>query len=610
MIANADPRSEYTTRLEARRRTVQQHERTDLRVAQARFVAVLLFGLTVWLSYGGLSPWWLAGPAALFLVLVIVHDRVIRTKRRAMRAVTFYESGLARIDDRWIGQGSSTEIYAGEAHLYAADLDLFGKGSLFELLSTGRTRSGEDTLARWLTDTASRSDILSRQQAVDELRDRIDLREDLAILGPDIRSSIQPDTMARWGLMPAALASPWLRIVASILAALVMLSMAATWIRSAAPRWLTLFYGMLAVEGLYALLLRGRVRVAISAVEGPKHDLDLLSRLLARLEREEFHATRLVDLRSQLVTDGLPPSQQISRLVRLVDLLTTKRNDAVIAPALFFLMQIICAPFSFMLWTTHIACAVESWRHRCGPRIGPWLSVIGEFEALCALAGYAYEHPADPFPEIAEGGPVYDGEDLRHPLMASGRCVANTVRLGREPQLLVVSGSNMSGKSTLLRTVGVNAVLALAGAPVRATRLRVSPLVLGATIRIQDSLQAGTSRFYAEIQRIRHIMDLTRGDRPVLFLLDEILHGTNSHDRALGAEAIVRGLLQRGAIGLVTTHDLALARVADALAPQAANVHFADDLKDGTMYFDYRCRPGVVQKSNALELMRAVGLDV
>ena len=175
---------------------------------------------------------------------------------------------------------------------------------------------------------------------------------------------------------------------------------------------------------------------------------------------------------------------------------------------------------------------------------------------------------------------------------------------------MVVSGSNMSGKSTLLRTVGINTVLALAGAPVRAASMRLSPLEIGTTLRIQDSLQAGTSRFYAEIQRIQHIMELTRQRLPVLFLLDEILHGTNSHDRAVGAEAIVKGLIDRGAIGLVTTHDLALAKVADALAPRAQNVHFEDNMVDGKMVFDYRMRPGVVNKSNALALMRAVGLDV
>ena len=165
------------------------------------------------------------------------------------------------------------------------------------------------------------------------------------------------------------------------------------------------------------------------------------------------------------------------------------------------------------------------------------------------------------------------------------------------------------GKSTLLRTAGVNVVLALAGAPVRAKRVRLSILAIGSTIRVLDSLQGGTSRFYAEIQRLRDIMEITK-QRPVLFLLDEILHGTNSHDRAVGAEAVIRGLIDRGAIGLVTTHDLALARLADALAPRAANFHFQDHLENGRMTFDYRLHPGVVQKSNALALMRAVGLEV
>jgi DNA mismatch repair ATPase MutS len=182
--------------------------------------------------------------------------------------------------------------------------------------------------------------------------------------------------------------------------------------------------------------------------------------------------------------------------------------------------------------------------------------------------------------------------------------------MGGDLRVLIVSGSNMSGKSTLLRTVGINAVLAQAGAPVCARRLKVSRLALGASIRTMDSLQDGTSRFYAEIKRLHQIMELTGGPLPVLFLLDELLHGTNSHDRRIGAEAIVRGLVERGAIGLVTTHDLALAHVAEALAPRAENVHFEDQFEDGRMTFDYRLHPGVVEKSNALELMRSVGLEV
>jgi DNA mismatch repair ATPase MutS len=263
-----------------------------------------------------------------------------------------------------------------------------------------------------------------------------------------------------------------------------------------------------------------------------------------------------------------------------------------------------------LLWATQFTFAIEAWRRRHGPEIESWLANFGEFEALCALAGYAYEHPGDPFPEIVEGETVLEAEEVRHPLIAPSVCVPNSIHLGGELQLLLVSGSNMSGKSTLLRTVGINAVLAMAGGPVRAKRMKLSVLAIGATLRVQDSLQAGVSRFYAEIQRLHDTMELTSGDLPALFLLDEILHGTNSHDRAIGAEAIVRGLIERGAIGLVTTHDLALARVVEALAPRAKNVHFEDHLENGRMTFDYVLHPGVVQKSNALELMRAVGLKV
>jgi DNA mismatch repair ATPase MutS len=235
---------------------------------------------------------------------------------------------------------------------------------------------------------------------------------------------------------------------------------------------------------------------------------------------------------------------------------------------------------------------------------------VGEMEALSSLAGYSYEHPADTFPEFTGESPCFEAEGLGHPLLPENRTVPNDVRIGGELRVLVVSGSNMSGKSTLLRTVGVNAVLAQAGAPVRARRLRISPLAVGASIQVQDSLQEGKSRFYAEITRLRAIMELANGATPVLFLIDELLHGTNSHDRRIGAEAIVRGLVARGAIGLITTHDLALTGIAAALGSQAANVHFADHLENGRMCFDFRMRPGVVEKSNAIELMRSVGLEL
>jgi DNA mismatch repair ATPase MutS len=359
-----------------------------------------------------------------------------------------------------------------------------------------------------------------------------------------------------------------------------------------------LLLGLLACEAVVAAAGRSRVQQVTAAVERPGRELEVLAHALERIEAERFHCPRLARLRSALDTGGTPTSKRVHALGRLVRRLDWRRN-------------LIFAPIAaIVMWTTHLAYAIEAWRAAAAPLMPLWLDVAGEIEALCALAGYAYEHPADPFPEIVPGPLVYEGEALGHPLISESACVRNDVRLGDGVRLLVVSGSNMSGKTTLLRTVGINAVLALAGCPVRAARLRLSHVEVGACIRVQDSIQAGRSRFYAEILRLKQIVAMTDGSAPVLFLLDEILHGTNSHDRRIGAEGLVKGLLARRAAGLITTHDLALAEIARGLEPVAANVHFEDHLEAGRMAFDYKIRPGVVEKSNAIELMRAVGLDV
>jgi len=333
-------------------------------------------------------------------------------------------------------------------------------------------------------------------------------------------------------------------------------------------------------------------------VEEAAHELGLLSEVLVRMEREQFRCPLLAGLRASLDAEGEPPSRQLARLKRLVENLDSRDNVVVR----------VLEPF--ILWTPHLAVRVEDWRAQSGSAVRRWLQAAGDMEALCSLASHAFEHPADPFPEFVPKGPWIEAEALGHPLLAEEKVVRNDIRLGGALQVIVVSGSNMSGKSTMLRTLGINAVLAQAGAPVRARRLLISPLAVGASIRLTDSLQGGVSRFYAEILRLRQILDETGGPLPVLFLIDEFLHGTNSHDRRIGARALVLGLVQRGAIGLITTHDLALAEIADVLGDRAANVHFEDQIENGQIRFDYVMRPGVVRKSNAIELMRSVGLEI
>jgi hypothetical protein len=588
---------EYPRRVADRRQRAAELARTERRIGTWRLI---VFGAGLLVAAGAfigglLSPAWLVLPALAFAALVLAHARVIPTRLRADRAVRYYERGLARLEDRWAGGGEPGDRFVDETHPYSGDLDLFGRGSLFELLCTARTRIGEDTLAAWLRGPAQRDEIRARQSAVAELRERLDLREDVALLGANVGAGLHPDLLVAWATAPTLPSSNAWRAAAAALVATTALMLLAYLMGWSGPGPLI---AALLGEGLLALPLRARVAAVLRAVELPGRDLGLLAELLARIERERFDAPRLAAVRAALETRGVPPSQRIAQLERLINLLDARRNQffAPIAPLL--------------LWGTQLALAVEAWRALCGPAIARWLAAVGEFEALCALATYAYERADEPFPQIADTGPLFEGVAIGHPLLPRTRCVRNDVRLAADAALLVVSGSNMSGKSTLLRSIGVNAVLAQAGAPVRAQTLRLSELTVGTSMRLADSLQTGTSRFYAEIQRLRQLVDLAQGQRPLLFLLDEILHGTNSHDRHLGAEAVVRGLLARGAVGLITTHDLSLAAIADALAPRAANVHFEDQLDDGRMRFDYRMRSGVVQHSNALALMRAVGLDV
>jgi hypothetical protein len=585
-LIKMNPRTEYTDRIKQRRAAAVRYESWHHRIGNTRLAIFLAAAFMAWFAFRIrlFSPWWLLMPSFVFLGLIVWHSRVLQQLQRFKRSIEFYENGSARLDERWEDMGERGDRFEDASHPYAQDLDLFGKGSLFQLLCTARTHGGEEKLASWLKSSAQPEEIRSRQGAVEELRSRLDLREDLAVLGADMRAGVEPDPLLQWAQSPAIFNSRLVRI----LAGLVTLSTIASlmyWALTSQHLW---FLVMLLIEAIFFYSQRHSIRSVVQRAEKACRDLLLLSLVLARMEKEQFKTDRLRKLRIALDREGMPPSRLIARLNSLIVLLDSRRNQ-------------MFAPIAFiLLWEIHLAFFVEDWRRKHGHAIAGWLEATAEMEALSSLAGYAYEHPDDPFPELSEQSPCFDGQGLGHPLLPQSKCVRNDVSLTGEARVLVVSGSNMSGKSTLLRTVGINTVLALAGAPVRAQRLKISPLALGASIRIMDSLHQGTSRFYAEITRLKQIVSLTEGS----------IHGTNSHDRRIGAEAVIKGLVRRGAIGLLTTHDLALAHIVDALAPHAANVHFEDHIEDGRIAFDYHIHPGIVKKSNALELMRSIGLEV
>jgi hypothetical protein len=594
-----NPRAEYSKRLETSRGLAAQLASRDEVFSNVRlglFLAALIFSWLAWRQSVGLA--WPIAVVVVFLVLLIVHTRLIAVLKRAEGRVRYHERGLARLDDKWAGTGVTGARFLDEQHPYAADLDLFGVGSLFERLCTARTSSGEACLASWLLRPAPVSELKARHVAIAELRGNIDLREDLALLGDDVRSGVAPETLAAWGATAQERASTATRWLLALLA----LSTAVTLFGWLLLSWNPfIFVGLIVGEVVVAARFANRTSRALADVEERSSELETLAGLLERIEREPFHSPSLKALTDSLGGSEGAVSKRIARLAKLVRWLEAQHN------VYFALIG------SMLLWKTQFGLAIEAWRQSEGASIGRWLEVVGQVEAFASLASFSFENPDDPFPELveAEAGPIIEGEGLGHPLLPKSQAIRNDFKLGGELRVLSISGSNMSGKSTFLRTVGTNAVLAQAGSTVRASRLKLSPLMIGGTLSVHDSLQKGQSRFKAEIDRLKLLVDMARVKPTLLFLIDEVMHGTNSHDRQIGAGMVIKGLIDLGAIGMFTTHDLALAEVAGQLAPRAINVHFADHLEDdGKLVFDYTMRPGVVQHSNALALMRAIGLEV
>jgi len=594
-----DPFVEYSQRLETKQKLIAAKNAIHLRVGYWKLATIAAGLITLWavLARHLFTPYLLFVPATLYLALALFHERTIRDRTHAEIAAAFYQRGIARIEDRWPGTGETGERFRDAKHIYAEDLDLFVSGGLFQLLSTARLPMGENRLAQWLRAPSPTAEIIERQELVGVLREKLDLREDLAVTGEDLRASLNPESLTSWCEATPVLPSGAPRALAAVLA----LSMMAALVYGLAKSFYLPVYTVLLLNAGVLIWHWRRTETLVEALTSNAQGLVLFSKVLQRLEAEQYSSSRLQNHVAKLKTPAGHASSALRQLARIV-YWADGRNS--------LLGRAAELPF---LYTVQTGFAAEAWRRRWGAQMRDWIEVVSEMEALLSLASYSYEHPADPFPEFTQqenSKASFDGTDLGHPLIPSAKCVRNSIRLDQSQRLVLISGSNMSGKSTFLRTVGINTVLAMAGAPIRGMSLRLTPLAIGTRIRSTDSLQEGRSSFFTEILQIRQVFELTHAPTPLLFLFDELLEGTNSHDRRIGAEGLLRALLNHGAIGIVTTHDLALTEVADPLGGEVRNKHFQDHVEDGKMRFDYKLQDGIVAKSNALALMRLIGLDV
>lgn len=579
---------------------------TELR--QARFyrsaaAVVLVVALASFFSLGLSAigrriPFWppfVPIPVAVFAARR--YGRYRQTRSRVWRLTRFYGRAVKRVQDDWVGTGATGESLKPPRHEYATDLNLFGPGSLFELLWIGRSGMGQQGLADYLLKPATVDEALARQQAVREMRDLTDLREKIVLLGRYEFQESRRETFVEWLDAPAtsfpALLSPILLATSSVLAIVFLAALLAggtifPWraaVEYAVP--------LLLFHSAAGLLLRKRVTRMIDAANTLSVETRVLREGLAVLESQPFISAKLREIADR--------ARNGAKLVRHLDRMLAALNES--NKEWFYL-----ASLTLML-RTQLCIAIERWRVKNDSALRGWMEAWSEFEALSSLANYAYENPDAALPELCAGEAEFDARGIGHPLIPRGECVRNDVELSRKSRFYIVSGSNMAGKSTLLRAIGLNAVLAMAGAPVRAEALRMSRLSVCASIAVVDSLLSGKSKFLSEIDRLREAIE-TSGREQVLFLVDEILSGTNSRDRRVAVEAVVRTLIERGAIGAISTHDLALTEIADDAGLAGANVHMGSRGKGDPMDFDYLLKPGVTREANALAIARMAGVPV
>jgi hypothetical protein len=399
------PREEYEQRRNRWQAERQRAERLFIRIGNWRLLLGITEAVLAYLAFGPhlSSIWPLFLPVLAFIALAAWHSRVMRRRALADRALRFYDRALTRLDDQWPGTGNTGGRFADSSHIYSGDLDLFGKGSLFELISNTRTAAGENTLAEWLLAPASREQVLARQSAIQELQNRLNLREDLALLGSDVQADVHVQALHGWGTAPPIAFPPALRPIAALLGSLGLILLFGFFAQQV-PFWA--LAAVVAINVAIGYGLRSRVNYVLEAAETPGRGLDVLSLVLARLEREPFHSPYLRDLHKQLTVEGTPASARIAQLRRWIDWLDSSDHP------------LIRAISPVVLWRAQLAMGIENWRRHSGQHVSQWLRAIAELEALSSLASLAFERPDWTFPALAETAmPHFEARTLKHPLL-------------------------------------------------------------------------------------------------------------------------------------------------------------------------------------------------
>ena len=483
-------------------------------------------------------------------------------------------------------------------HDYAEDLDIFGHASIFQYTNRTTSEQGSSLFSQWLLGPAPNQELIKRQEAAKELAQKPGWRQQLQAFGKKDRiSKHHEETISTWNLKENRFISNKMWGISRIILPILTLSSLILHVSGILPS--EPFYLVVTAAFLFSLLISRKVMPEYQQLSKIAVELETLTHSIAHVENENFRSSLLQQVKDDLTTHGDKASTIIRRLKIILDRLDYRLNPLVFLPL-----------NTFLFWDLQQVFALEKWRKENRKGIRKWFHAIATIEALSTIGNIRFNHPAWVFPELSHDERVFEGKDLGHPLIPSGKRVTSSFALRYPSQIGLITGSNMAGKSTFLRTVGVNIILAMAGAPVCAAFLRLSNMKVISSMRIRDNLEENTSTFYAELKKLKYIIDAVNAHEPIFLLLDEMLRGTNSADRHTGSTALIRQLLIHDAIGLVATHDLELARLENEYPGRLFNYHFDVQVENEELYFDYKLKPGVCNSMNASLLMKKIGIEL
>lgn len=596
------PKEKYQRRKDYYKKILEKQEKRINLISNLRLITVIAAIVSLIFLYktpNNYIPWGTAGFFALiFLIGVVYHNKIIKSKRYISALYKTNDISMKRLEDEWKKFEDTGAEFKDEDHPFSQDLDIFGAASLFQWINTANTNIGRKKLKEILTEQCSNiSEIRKRQEAVTELSQKRWWRQKLAVEGMMIsgKTSGDEDLFIWADERNVRYKNRSFVLMARFMPVITISVLISAHILGLIPGFV---FNILAIVQFGMLVLGGKKRNKIlETVYRQKNTIKLNAKVIRLIEETSFKSSYLIELKKKLVNrDNDNASKQIKSLERIVDSIANRNN------ALFFPINIL------LLWDYQSMIALERWKEKSGEYIRTWIETIGMMEALSSLAVIKHDYRNWTMPEITEKRSVFRAEDMGHPLLTN-RQVSNDLMIEQPTKTLLITGSNMSGKSTFLRTAAINLVLAYAGAPVCASSFRCSVMRVYTCMRISDNLEKSISSFYAELLRIRDIIHASKGKEQIFYLLDEIFKGTNSQDRHTGAKLVIKNLNHHGAVGLVSTHDLELGELEKESEGRVKNYHFQEHYKDNLIYFDYKLRPGVSTTRNALYLMKMVGID-